>query len=52
MKFLTYLVMAVLSLMTAVEAGKQFKSKPCYGPGGILLDYSAPPHKRLAKRQT
>lgn len=51
MKFLVYLVMAVLSLMTAVEAGKDFKGKPCYGLGGILLDCSTPPSKRLAKRQ-
>ena len=52
MKFLTCLVMAVLSLTTAVEAGKGIKGKACYGPGGILLDCSDPPRRRLAKRQT
>lgn len=51
MKFLTYLVMAVLSAMTAVEAGKHFEGKPCYGAGGILLDCPTPPSIRLAKRQ-
>ena len=51
MKFLTYLVMAVLFLMTAVEAGKDFEGKPCYGAGGILLDCSTLPSKRRAKRQ-
>lgn len=62
MKFLTYFIMAVLSLMTVVEAGRLATrlnkprqvskgSKPCYAPGGILIDCSTPPPRHLAKRQ-